>query len=81
MSLNKEELLELKDKVGEAKTTVSELTGQQTAILKQLKDDYGCETVEEAKVKLKEMSKNIDTLDRKIAKGVEELEEKYEIDE
>jgi len=80
MSLTKQELLDLKDKVGEAQTAVSELTGQQTALLKQFEDDYGCESLEEAKGKRRKMEKNIAVLDKKIATGTEELEEKYNIE-
>ena len=75
--MNEKELLELKDKVDEAKQVVSELTGQRNALLKQLKDDWGCKTIEEAETKLAKMDKDIDVLEKKIEKGISELEEKY----
>ena len=77
MSLSEKELLELKDKVDEAKQVVSELTGQRNALLKQLKDDWGCKTIEEAETKLAKMDKDIDALEKKIEKGVTELNDKY----
>jgi len=73
------ELLELKERVDEAKTTVSELTGQQTALMNQLKADWKCNTIAEADAKLEEMRTKIDSLDKKIKAGIQELEEKYEV--
>jgi peptidoglycan hydrolase CwlO-like protein len=77
MALTEQQLLDLKEKIADAKTEVSELTGQQTALMKQLKDDYGCKTIKEAEAKLKEMEDSIASIDKKIAKGVKELEELY----
>lgn len=75
--MTEQELLNLKEKVDKAKTTVSELTGQLNALKKQLKDNWDCKTIEEAEEKLKNMEKNISILEKKIDKGVKELEEKY----
>ena len=74
MALSERRLLELKEELAEAKTAVSELTGQQTAMMKQLKDDYGCKTIEEAEAKLKEMTDSVSLLDKKIEKASTELE-------
>ena len=71
-------LLKLKQKIDEAKTSVAELKGQQTAILQQLKSEYKCNSINEAKLKLKEVDKQIDELDEKIDKGLKELEGKYD---
>jgi peptidoglycan hydrolase CwlO-like protein len=80
MSLTEQQLLNLKEKVDDAKTQVSELTGQKNALMKQLKDDWSCKTIAEAETKLKGMENNISILEKKIEKGVEELEEQYTID-
>ena len=79
MPLTEQQLLDLKDQVEEAKEKVSELKGQQTALNKQLLDDWGCKSIEEAETKLKTMGDQIDLLDKKIEKGVKELEEKYNV--
>ena len=79
--MKEQELLDLKDKVETAKTTVSELTGQRTALMKQLKDDWDCKTLAEAEAKLKEMEKNISILDKKIERGTAELEKLYNLNE
>jgi uncharacterized protein YaaN involved in tellurite resistance len=73
------DLLELKKEVDEAKNNVVGLKGQQTALFKQLKDDWGCKTIEEAEKKVKSMGKEIDTLQEQIETGIEELEQKYEL--
>ena len=79
--LNEQQLLDLKEKVEDAKTQVSELNGQQTALMSQLKNDWGCKTIEEANTKLKGMENAISILEKKIERGVKELEEKYQINE
>ena len=68
-------LLQLKKEIDQAKSSVSELKGQQTALLKQLKDDWQCSSIEEAEKKIKKMQKEIETLDASIETGLEELEE------
>jgi septal ring factor EnvC (AmiA/AmiB activator) len=70
-------LLKLKQEIDQAKSSVSELKGQQTALLKQLKDDWQCSSIEEAEKKIKKMQKEIETLDASIETGLEELEESY----
>jgi predicted nuclease with TOPRIM domain len=77
--MNENQLLQLKKDVEAAKQTVSELTGQKTALINQLKTDWKCNSVEEAEDKLKEMETEISFIDKKIEKGVKELEEKYQI--
>ena len=74
MSLSKEELLELKEKIETTKTTISEYTGQLQGMMKQLQTDFDCSTIPEAKTKLASIEKNIEILERKINKGMIELE-------
>jgi peptidoglycan hydrolase CwlO-like protein len=78
--MTEKQLLELKEKVADAKTQVSELTGQQTALMSQLKTDWSCKTIKEAEEKLSEMEDNIASIEKKIEKGVKELEEKYNVE-
>lgn len=76
--MTEKELLDLKERVDDAKTKISELKGQQTALMNQLKTDWKCNSIEEAEKKLKTMEKEIATIEDKIKEGVEELEEKYQ---
>ena len=75
--MNERELLDLKHQIEDAKTSVSELKGQQQMLMKQLKDEWKCNTIEEAERKIKSMGKEIDALQTQIDEGVKELEEKY----
>jgi hypothetical protein len=77
--MTEQELLKLKKQVDEAKTKVSELNGHKTALLKQLKDDWKCNSIEDAEKKLKLMNKEIDNISQQIETGIEELETKYEL--
>ena len=79
--MTEQQLLDLKERVEDAKTQVAELNGQQTALMNQLKNDWGCKTIEEANTKLKGMESSISLLEKKIERGVKELEEKYQIEE
>jgi hypothetical protein len=74
MTLTKQELLDLLEEVQEAKSSTSELKGQQTAIKKQLKDDFGCNSLETAEEEIDTMNKKLTIYDKKIKKGSEELE-------
>jgi predicted nuclease with TOPRIM domain len=72
------DLLKLKSDIEKAKQTVSELNGQKTALMSQLKE-WDCKTIEEADSKLAEMEKEISNFNNKIAIGTKELESKYNV--
>jgi len=74
-----QDLIKLKKKVEDSARQESELKGQLTALTKQLKDDYGCKSVEDANVKLEEMLADLKAMDKQITKGISELEEKYSL--
>lgn len=75
--LNETQLLKLKKQVEEAKTEVSELKGHQSALMKQLKEEWGCISVIEAEKKLKKMTKELEDFSKQIEEGIKELEETY----
>jgi len=75
----KQQLLDLKEKVMEAKATVDKLTGQETVFLKQIKDNFDCDDIESARRKSKAMIRKINNYNTQISESVEELEEKYNI--
>jgi len=78
--LDEQDLLDLKKDIDEAKTKQSELIGQKNALMTQLKNDWGCKTVEEAQEKLKTMGEEIEDIEDKIEKGVTDLQEKYNVE-
>lgn len=79
MALTEKQLLELKESVTQAKTRVSELRGQLTALMKQLKEDWECETVEEANDKIETLEKKAKKLTESIKSLTTDLEQKYEL--
>ena len=78
--MDEQRLLELKQEIDEAKTKVSELTGQKNALMKQLKEEYGCKTIQDADNKVDDLEKQIDDLNSQIEQGIEELETKYDFE-
>jgi predicted nuclease with TOPRIM domain len=76
--MDETQLLKLKGDIEKAKQTVSELNGQKTALMSQLKE-WDCKTIEEAESKLKTMEEEISNFNNKIALGTQELEKKYQV--
>lgn len=79
--LDERGLLDLKDKIDGAKTQASELKGQQTALMNQLKTDFSCKTIEDTEKELRRIDKDIKTLKEQIQEGIDDLEEKYNKEE
>jgi hypothetical protein len=82
--MTEKELIELKKKIEKSKELVLKLTGERDALLKQLKKDWNCNSVAEAKQLLKKMEKDADKKETSIEKEKENLEkelEKIETDE
>jgi len=77
--MKEQELLELKEKIDKAKEKSSELKGELKSLMKELKDDWQCDTTDQAEKKIEEMENEITILNDKIKKGVEKLEEKYDV--
>ena len=75
--LDQEALLELKSNIDEAKTKVSELTGQKNALMRQLKEEWGCKTIEEVETKLETIKKQREKLDKEKDTKTQELEKLY----
>jgi uncharacterized protein YukE len=75
-----QDLLDLKKEITDAKEEVAGLKGQQTALMKQLKDDWKCNSIEEAEKKIAQMEEAVEKLQDQIDEGVEELQEKYGIE-
>jgi septal ring factor EnvC (AmiA/AmiB activator) len=73
--MDEKRLLALKKEVDDAKSTVSEYKGHQTALMKQLKDDWQCDTIEQAEKKLATMKKDLELLTKDIEEGEKKLNE------
>ncbi len=77
--MNADELLDLKDEIEQAKQDLSELKGQQKALMAQLKSEWGCTTIEQAEKKLGAMDDELALLDSQIEEGIKDIEEKYPV--
>lgn len=72
--MEKHELIELKEKIDKKKESIQQAKGQKIALLKQLKKDWNCENLEEAKQLLKDLKESKEKSDKKIEKKTKELE-------
>lgn len=76
-TLTEEDLLDLKKEIDAAKTETAQLEGQKKELMRQLKENWDCDTVEEAEAKLKKLQKKYKDTTEQIADGITELQEKY----
>ena len=78
--MTKEELLETKTNIEAAKNEIAKLEGSRETLMEQLKTKWECGNLKEAQQKLELLKKKKETLDEKLAKGLEELELAMEAD-
>jgi len=71
--LDKHDLIKLKDKIENKKEIIQQAKGKEAALLQQLKKDWDCDSVEQAKEKVKEFSKLKESNDAKIEKKSKKL--------
>lgn len=77
--MDEKTLLSLKKEIESAKQELSELKGRERYLFQQLKKEFNCDSVEDAITKHKALSDTIEKLDNKIAKGIQELQKKYDL--
>lgn len=71
--LTEEELVELKRKIQKAKSTQSEIQGKREYLLQELSEKYNCASVAEAEVKVKNLGKEIDTLNEQVNEALRQI--------
>jgi len=69
-----EDLIDLQEEIAESKTKKAQLEGERNAIMKQLKEDWGCKTVKQAEALIEEKEQEVKALEVDIETGLEELE-------
>ena len=79
--MTKQDLLDLQNSIIDAKSRISELKGKQSYLLTQLKEQFNCNTIEEANTKVKGLDKKLEKLTTQINENTKELEEKYGLTE
>lgn len=77
MALTEKDLLKKKKEIEEAKDEMNSLKGQKKVYEEQLKKDWDCKSLQDAKKKLTEFQTKSQELGVEIEEGLEELEEKY----
>jgi len=73
--MKEQELLQLKERISNAKAKVNELRGRHGYLMQELDQHWGCKTVEEAEVKLNNMNAEIMKMDQLINAGMTKLSE------
>jgi len=73
--MKESQLLRLKDKISKAKTDIAEKRGSNKQLAKDLKEQWECESTDEAQQKLDEMDTQVNSLDLKILKGLQKLDQ------
>lgn len=76
--MEKEDLMDLKIQIDQAKEKVSELKGKRQYLLSELKEQWGCSTIEEAKEKIERLIIKIKKLEQTIQSGMKKLDEYYD---
>ncbi len=81
--MTERDLLGLKEKIESSKESISQMKGQLTVLLQQLKENFDCSTFEQAKKKYKQMEKDYEVLSSELEEEIENFEIKYlnEIDQ
>lgn len=71
--MNERQLMDLKEQINQAKITLAKIKGKKEYILKELKQ-LGCENIDIAKEKVKEIEESILKKDTQLNKLIEEIE-------
>ena len=77
--MEKQDLLNLKVEIEEARTEVVKLNGKLAYLMQQLMDQHGCKSIKEAEKKIKTLDEKATVLSEQIETATAELEEKYEL--
>lgn len=78
MSLDERGLLRIKKEIEESKQTASELKGQKDLLNKELKEKYGCSSIEEAEEKIQALEEEAEEIEERMKKELDELEREYQ---
>jgi hypothetical protein len=74
-----QQLLAIKKEMDETKPLISELTGQQKELLKQLKEEWTCKDTEQGDQEINKLLNRRKEIDQQIEDKSKELEEKYDV--
>ena len=77
MALNEKQLLDIKSEIDESKQKLSRLEGEKDALMKTLKTEFDCDSLEQLEMVLDKTEKRLVKISEFIKEKTEELEEKY----
>ena len=77
--MTEKQLMELRDKISDAKNQVNKLQGRLDAARETLEKQWECKTVEDAYTKLEELKQRRETMQEKINSAMAQLEADYDI--
>jgi uncharacterized protein YukE len=81
LKLDEDQLLKMKKNVDEANNNIAQLNGQLQTYLKQLKTEWGLDSVEELEEQISLFDRKINKLDARIQQETKELEQTIEVQE
>jgi len=73
--MNERQLLELKENMASINQEISELKGKKKLLVEQLKTQFKCETIMQAKKMVKDLKRDAHKIQNTIDEGLAELEE------
>lgn len=76
--MTEKELLSLHEKVGRAEQAVQQLKGRKKELLAQLKKEFECDNIKEAKEKKKKLSSEHEKTQEKLNAKIKEIKIKYD---
>lgn len=75
--MTEKKLLEYKEKIETAKNELAELKGQEKTLMQQLKTEYDCENLDDAKALLESLKQKVEKYDTLLADKESELQENF----
>jgi len=72
-----QELIRLKEKIDEAKRGKAQAEGRLEGLMEQLKNEFDCSSIEEAKQRKEVLAKEVSQLANKLTQGIESVKEEY----
>lgn len=73
-------LLQLKEDIDKAKAKISELKGKEAYLLQELKEKFGCSSVDEAKNKLGILQNEMETASSKLDKLILDIRKAHKLE-
>jgi len=77
--ITKEQLLEIKEQIEEAKSDTKTLEGRMEYLMQQLGDKLKCKSIEEARKLLKKYELELEKIDTEITVKVKAVQEEYDL--